>query len=165
MISPNHGLQWRKCITSIAERDSSDRGRRYLIKQLSLRWGRGDKESLWGMLWVKFLRTLPVFYHTLEARPRGGLGILFPDWLEVPQEGALLWYVPAPPLEKKDGPIRPPWFFRHLQAGRGIGESYFSLLRNSTLLRVVFLIVPQRDSRCIVHSSFVIVPPVYTKYN
>lgn len=42
-----------------------------------------------------------------ETRTRGRLGVLVPDWLEVPQEGALLWHVPPPPLETKDGPIRP----------------------------------------------------------
>lgn len=55
-----------------------------------------------------------------ETRPRGRVGILFPDWLEVPQEGALLRHLSSPPLEEKDGPFRLHWGLCYIQTGGGI---------------------------------------------
>lgn len=66
-----------------------------------------------------------------EARTCGRLGVLFPHWLEVPQEGALLWHVPPTPMEKEDGPVWFYWIFRNLQTRRGTGEATRGPLRNA----------------------------------
>lgn len=60
---------------------------------------------LWRVL-QNICRLIDVFF-SAETRTRRRLGVLVPDWLEVPQEGTLLRHLPPPPLEAKDGPIRP----------------------------------------------------------
>lgn len=63
-----------------------------------------------------------VLYST-EARTCGRLGVLFPHWQEVPQEGALLRHVPPPSMEEEDGPVRLYRVFCNLQTRRSTGES------------------------------------------
>lgn len=127
MINPNPGLQRRKCTISIAGRDLSDHGRRFLIKRQLLRWGRGRGRSKKEKIWERSCCMSTVYHSYLAssaaARFRGRLGVLLSDWLEVPQKGAHLWHVPPPPLEKKDGTLRPHRGLCHLQTGRGISES------------------------------------------
>lgn len=127
MINPSRGSQQRKCITCNAGGDWSDHERRRLTRQLLLRWGgRGwrngckinNKKNRYGI-------------SSAEARTCGRLGVLFPHWLEVPQEGALLWHVPPPPMEKEDGPVWLYWVFRNLQTRRGTGEAIWGPLRNA----------------------------------
>lgn len=56
-------------------------------------------------------------FHTEEGsrRPRG-LGILFSDWLEIPQKGAFIGYISQKTLEAKDGARRSPRSLCHLSA-------------------------------------------------
>ena len=71
-----------------------------------------------------------VHVSSIATRTGGRLGILFPDWLEIPQEGAVVRHVPPPLLEEKDGPVRPHRGLRHLPTGGGISESCLTPLSN-----------------------------------
>lgn len=45
------------------------------------------------------------FLSSVETRTCGRLGVLFPHWQKVPQEGTLHRRVPPPSMEKEDGPL------------------------------------------------------------
>ena len=72
------------------------------------------------MLLVPLLTTLNLLF-IKETDVWRRLGVLLSDWLEVPQEGAIIGHVPAAALAKEDGSLRPYGGVGHLQAGRGPG--------------------------------------------
>lgn len=74
-------------------------------------WKMGTEEWIWNF-----------FLSSAEARICGRLGVLFPHWLEVPQEGALFRHIPPASMEKEDGPVRLYWVC-NLQTRRSTGES------------------------------------------